>query len=54
MGAHRTHDLTVLRVAFAIDYCRAKGWPLNPRLLTPEQVREVRSQPGWKNPSEPD
>jgi hypothetical protein len=38
------------RGRFVEKYCAEKGWDLN--RLTIEQLLEIRSQSGWKNPSE--
>lgn len=38
------------RYAFSQRYCAEKGWPLDPGDLGLEQILEIRTQPGWKNP----
>lgn len=38
------------RHAFAIAYCKLKGWPEDPEKLTIAQIMEIRDQDGWKNP----
>lgn len=38
------------RHAFYVAYCEARGWPTDGAKLTMEQILEIRSQDGWKNP----
>jgi hypothetical protein len=40
------------RDAFNRAYCAQKGWTerLEANTLTIEEILEIRSQPGWKNP----
>jgi len=40
------------RHAFVEQYCKAKGWDADDlgKGLTIEQILEIRSQEGWKNP----
>lgn len=54
MGASED-DKRVLRGrdAFVQAYCAAKGWPVNPSELSWDQIMEIRSQDGWKNPEAP-
>lgn len=45
------------RVDFVAKYCQERGWPVPgepgfEERITMEQVMEIRSQPGWKNPLE--
>lgn len=40
------------REKFAKEYCAAKGWDFNN--VTMPQMLEIRSQPGWKNPTAPE
>lgn len=38
------------RHAFMVGYCSSRGWPTDGAQLSIEQVLEIRSQDGWKNP----
>lgn len=38
------------RDEFVRRYCLEKGWPSNRDDLTMDQIMEIRSQEGWKNP----
>lgn len=42
--------LIAARAAFVVTYCRAHGWPEEPRELSIAQILEIREQEGWKNP----
>jgi hypothetical protein len=48
-GSQEQHDILRRRGEFVAAYCKAKGWDV--ATLTLPQVLEIRSQPGWKNPS---
>ncbi len=41
-------DLIKKKETFYISYCNEKGWVQNK--LTYEQISEIKSQEGWKNP----
>ena len=49
-GTEAQYDLLRRRGAFAHQYCTAKGWDFDN--VTMQQILEIRSQPGWKNPSQ--
>lgn len=38
------------RGKFAEEYCKIRGWPVGINELTMDQILEIRSQDGWKNP----
>lgn len=38
------------RYAFVVAYSKSKGWRDDVARLSIEQIMEIRSQPGWKNP----
>lgn len=40
----------IARGEFAKEYCRKKGWPVEPEKLSIEQIMEIRQQDGWKQP----
>jgi hypothetical protein len=48
--ADRMQKLLEARGAFAVAYCRQRGWPEDPALLSMQQIVEIRKQDGWKNP----
>jgi hypothetical protein len=41
-------DVFQKRASFSTEYCAKKGWDLSK--LTVDQLMEIRSQDGWKNP----
>ena len=45
---YENKDVKSLRERFKITYCATKGW--NPLDLTIDQVNEISSQKGYKNP----
>jgi len=47
-GSQEQHDFLRMRGEFAAAYCEHRGWKIES--LTIQQVMEIRSQPGWKNP----
>lgn len=44
----RHADIIIKRAIFNAKYCEKKGWDITN--LTWEQIMEIRSQEGWKNP----
>jgi hypothetical protein len=51
IGASK-EDQALLRARgeFAKKYCESKGWSVDPEKLSFEQIIEIRSQDGWKQP----
>jgi hypothetical protein len=47
-GSPELQQALILRSAFIESYCAAKGWK---EPLTIQQLLEIRSQDGWKNPT---
>ena len=50
MAIINTKEISEARVQFAIDYCKARNWPIAFHDLSCEQVNEIREKEGWKNP----
>ena len=39
------------RGVFFKEYCKNKGWPIDADKLNIDQILEIRTQDGWKNPA---
>lgn len=48
--ADKTKSILDARYAFSQRYCKEQGWSTDVADLSLEQILQIRSQEGWKNP----
>lgn len=48
--ADKTKAVFDARHAFALKYCQEQGWSTELGKLSIEQILQIRSQEGWRNP----